>query len=262
MPGLLGTRPHIATHTLDTPARDRARKSTRTPHTVAHVPPPPQTNPHKRTHLPTPAHTYARATAGDRRGASRSGSSASSSGSSYKQPPPPPLADPDPAGHYSALGFDLARSRAPPPGDEDVRAAYRRLVMQLHPDRQAGKGAREQQKVGWLCTRAAGGCWGPACLSREGGLGAACLLAGAPCRRLLVRATAHKIPSYPRTLRPHALELANLGLTSDDPNLGRPSPGRRGIHARAEGLRGSEGSGDPAPVRQRRAGRAERGDVI
>lgn len=51
--------------------------------------------------------------------------------------------NPDPAGHYATLGLGAV----PPPSADDVRAAYRRLVMELHPDKQAGKSAHVQRQA-------------------------------------------------------------------------------------------------------------------
>jgi hypothetical protein len=62
---------------------------------------------------------------------------------------PPPhgggLAPPaDPAGHYAALRLSVS---AGPLSDDEIRAAYRKLVLELHPDKQGGKSARQQRQV-------------------------------------------------------------------------------------------------------------------
>ena len=44
------------------------------------------------------------------------------------------------------LGLRLAPGRSAP-GDDEVKGAYRRLVLELHPDRQSGKGAAAQKKA-------------------------------------------------------------------------------------------------------------------
>lgn len=56
----------------------------------------------------------------------------------------------DPAGHYSALGLKLAPG-SPGPSDDEIKGAYRRLVLELHPDKQAGKGAGAQKKARGVC---------------------------------------------------------------------------------------------------------------
>lgn len=82
------------------------------------------------------------------RGGGRSGGGSSSNGSNGSgaaaaAAPAPPA---DPAGHYAALGLRLAPGRSAP-GDDEVKGAYRRLVLELHPDRQSGKGAAAQKKA-------------------------------------------------------------------------------------------------------------------
>ncbi|GBF91196.1 hypothetical protein Rsub_04865 [Raphidocelis subcapitata] len=61
-------------------------------------------------------------------------------------PPAPPVAR-DPAGHYSALGLPSPGDAPTSPGDDEIKGAYRRLVMELHPDKQGGKSARAQREA-------------------------------------------------------------------------------------------------------------------
>jgi hypothetical protein len=58
-----------------------------------------------------------------------------------------PAAQQDPSGHYAALGISVS-SGGPGPTGEEIRGAYRRLALELHPDRQIGKAAHVQKQVG------------------------------------------------------------------------------------------------------------------
>jgi hypothetical protein len=58
-----------------------------------------------------------------------------------------PAVPQDPSGHYAALGLSSMLRAGVAPSTEDLRAAYRRLALQLHPDRQMGKPLAAQKKV-------------------------------------------------------------------------------------------------------------------
>jgi hypothetical protein len=58
-----------------------------------------------------------------------------------------PAAPQDPAGHYAALGLSAMLSAGVTPGPDELRAAYRRAALRLHPDRQLSKPLAAQKKA-------------------------------------------------------------------------------------------------------------------
>eukprot|EP00878_Enallax_costatus_P025126 GHUV01026849.1.p1 GENE.GHUV01026849.1~~GHUV01026849.1.p1 ORF type:complete len:206 (+),score=65.60 GHUV01026849.1:191-808(+) len=67
----------------------------------------------------------------------------STAGSSQGQLSGSDLVIVDPMGYYNVLGLKPGSQVE----EEDIKSAYRKLAMQLHPDRQAGKSERERSRA-------------------------------------------------------------------------------------------------------------------
>jgi hypothetical protein len=156
-----------------------------------------------------------------------------------------PAAPPaDPAGHYAALRISVTGGS---PSDEDIRAAYRKLVMELHPDKQRGKSARQQRQARGRAARGAAG-RRPLLLNR--------LFAPAPD-------SATALSSLALNFRVALSSLAlNFQRTHPVPPPKRPpSPGRGAVQEGPARLRGAARRGAAWAVRRRCARGAERGPL-